>query len=185
MNLPAGLCDRNLEVFTHEHILMASFDGKVQPFTLLPEEVKSIFLDDMLDNPTAIKSMRAMGLVNIDEMLVQYVSCRFGGFDATPDLTSETKKLLPEYWECGHRNSCPYEGKLCEMVKVGDTYLTKREIQCIKQITSGLADKNCADNLGVTEQTFAVHKRNIYAKLGINCKTELMTFSIKNNIVSL
>lgn len=185
MNLPAGLCDQNLEVFIHEGILKASFNGTIQLFSELPEQIKSIFLDDMLANPTAIKSMRSMGKVNIDEMLDQYVSCRFGGFDATPDLTPETQKLLPEYWECGHRNSCPYEGKLCEMVKVGETYLTKREIMCIKQITSGLADKNCADNLGVTEQTFAVHKRNIYSKLGINCKTELMTFSIKNNIVSL
>lgn len=185
MILPAGLCDNNLEVFVHERILKASYNGKIQNFENLPESIKSIFLDDMLDNPTAIKSMRAMDKVDINEMLKQYVSCRFGGFDSTPDLVSEESKLQPEYWDCGNRNACPYEGKLCELVKVGETYLTKREVMVIKAVATGLPDKNACDSLGISEQTFSVHKRNIYAKLGINSKTELMTFSIKNNIVSL
>lgn len=185
MNLPAGMCDNNLEVFVHDRILKASYNGKIQNFSSLPEEIITVFLDDMLANPTAIKSMRAMGKADINEMLKQYVSCRFGGFDSNPDYIDENRRLQPEYWDCGNRNACPYEGKLCELVKVGDTYLTKREIMVIKAITTGLPDKTACDNLGVTEQTFAVHKRNIYAKLGINCKTELMTFSIKNNIVSL
>ncbi|HUW07850.1 MAG TPA: LuxR C-terminal-related transcriptional regulator [Williamwhitmania sp.] len=185
MNLPAGLCDNNLEVFMHEGILKASFDGKIQLFDDLPEDIKTIFLDYMLENPTAIKSMHSMGKSDINEMLIQYVSCRFGGFDNNPDLNPETQKLLPEYWDCGHRNACPFEGKICEMVKVGDTYLTKREIMVIQEIALGFPDKNAADKLHISELTFVVHKRNIYAKMGINSKTELVTFAIKNNIVSL
>lgn len=54
--------------------------------------------------------------------------------------------------------------------------LTKRELELIKLLSEGLANKTAADRLNVTYFTINQHLKNIYKKLGINSKSELISW---------
>jgi DNA-binding NarL/FixJ family response regulator len=60
--------------------------------------------------------------------------------------------------------------------------LTDREIQIIKLIDK--SDKAIACILSITVNTVYFHKTNIYKKLGITCKRELVSYANKNNFIS-
>lgn len=54
--------------------------------------------------------------------------------------------------------------------------LTKRELELVKLLSEGLANKTAADRLNVTYFTINQHLKNIYKKLGINSKSELIAW---------
>ncbi|WDF53818.1 response regulator [Mucilaginibacter sp. KACC 22063] len=54
--------------------------------------------------------------------------------------------------------------------------LTKREIELVKLLSEGWANKTAADKLNVTYFTVNQHLKNIYKKLGINSKSELISW---------
>lgn len=53
---------------------------------------------------------------------------------------------------------------------------TKRELELIKLISEGVANKTAADKLNVTYFTINQHLKNIYKKLNINSKSELISW---------
>lgn len=53
---------------------------------------------------------------------------------------------------------------------------TKRELELIKLISEGVANKTAADRLNVTYFTINQHLKNIYKKLNINSKSELISW---------
>jgi DNA-binding NarL/FixJ family response regulator len=58
----------------------------------------------------------------------------------------------------------------------GTISFTKRELELIKLISQGMANKIAADKLQVTYFTVNQHLKNIYKKLGINSKGELISW---------
>lgn len=60
--------------------------------------------------------------------------------------------------------------------KYEDYELTKRELELIKLLSEGLANKTAADKLNVTYFTINQHLKNIYKKLNINSKAELIAW---------
>ena len=61
--------------------------------------------------------------------------------------------------------------------------LTKREIEIIQQIISGLTTKQIADVLVVSEFTVNAHRRNIARKLGIDTVVGLVNFAREQGLV--
>jgi DNA-binding NarL/FixJ family response regulator len=57
-----------------------------------------------------------------------------------------------------------------------DTGFTKRELELIKLLSEGHANKTAADKLNVTYFTINQHLKNIYKKLHINSKSELISW---------
>lgn len=47
-----------------------------------------------------------------------------------------------------------------------DDALTEREIDVLRQVAAGNANKMVADRLGISEETVKAHKRSILSKLG-------------------
>jgi DNA-binding NarL/FixJ family response regulator len=52
--------------------------------------------------------------------------------------------------------------------------LTKREVQIVRLVSQGLANKVIAEELGVREGTVKIHLHSIYRKLRISSRTELI-----------
>lgn len=50
--------------------------------------------------------------------------------------------------------------------------LSKRELEVLKLLSDGLANKEISDNLGISIDTVRVHNRNIYDKLHVNSRTQ-------------
>jgi DNA-binding NarL/FixJ family response regulator len=63
--------------------------------------------------------------------------------------------------------------------------VTPREIEVLRLIAGGNANKEIAAQLSVTEDTVKGHVKNILAKLGANDRTHALTIALKRGILSL
>jgi len=63
--------------------------------------------------------------------------------------------------------------------------LTAREIQVLNELAKGLANKQLADVLHITEYTVKDHLKNILAKLRVADRTEAVTVAIQRGIIHL
>jgi two-component system, NarL family, response regulator len=68
---------------------------------------------------------------------------------------------------------------------LADDLLTAREIEVLKLIASGNANKLVADQLSITEETVKGHVKNILSKLGANDRTHAVTIGLKRGIIEL
>lgn len=63
--------------------------------------------------------------------------------------------------------------------------LTKREIEILAQVASGMFNKEIANNLSISERTVKNHISNIFKKIDVSDRTQAAVFAIRNNIVNL
>ena len=68
---------------------------------------------------------------------------------------------------------------------VADDTLTLREIEVLRAIAAGNANKLIADKLSITEETVKGHVKNILSKLGANDRTHAVTIGLKRGIIEL
>ncbi len=63
--------------------------------------------------------------------------------------------------------------------------LTKRELEILAQVSSGMFNKEIAVNLNISERTVKNHISNIFKKIDVSDRTQAAVFAIRNNIVKL
>ena len=68
---------------------------------------------------------------------------------------------------------------------LADDFLTTREIEVLRLIAGGNANKLIADQLSITEETVKGHVKNILSKLGANDRTHAVTIGLKRGIIDL
>lgn len=68
---------------------------------------------------------------------------------------------------------------------IADDFLTTREIEVLRLIASGNANKLIADQLSITEETVKGHVKNVLSKLGANDRTHAVTIALKRGIIEL
>lgn len=68
---------------------------------------------------------------------------------------------------------------------VGEEALTPREIEVLRLIAAGSANKEIAAQLSITEETVKSRVKNILAKLGANDRTHAVTIGVKRGIIEL
>ena len=66
-----------------------------------------------------------------------------------------------------------------------DDPLTAREIEVLRLVAAGNANKLIADQLSITEETVKGHVKNILSKLGANDRTHAVTIGLKRGIIEL
>jgi DNA-binding NarL/FixJ family response regulator len=62
-------------------------------------------------------------------------------------------------------------------------HLTPREIEVVQMVAAGLRNKEIARRLTLTEGTVKVHLHNIYAKLGVDGRLELLRYAEERGLV--
>lgn len=67
----------------------------------------------------------------------------------------------------------------------GDDPLTSREIEVLRLIASGKANKLVASDLSITEETVKGHVKSILSKLGASDRTHAVTIALKRGIIEL
>lgn len=63
--------------------------------------------------------------------------------------------------------------------------LSRREIQVAALVAHGLSNKEIADRLGFKEQTAHVHVANILRELGLQRRTQVAIWALKEGLVCL
>jgi DNA-binding NarL/FixJ family response regulator len=66
-----------------------------------------------------------------------------------------------------------------------DDELTEREIEVLKLVAAGNANKHIADQLSIAEATVKSHVSNILSKLGANDRSHAVTIGLKRGIFEL
>jgi DNA-binding NarL/FixJ family response regulator len=66
-----------------------------------------------------------------------------------------------------------------------DEQLTSRELEVLRLIAAGNANKLVASELSITEETVKGHVKNILSKLGANDRTHAVTIAIKRGIIEI
>lgn len=66
-----------------------------------------------------------------------------------------------------------------------DVPLTAREVEVLKLVAAGHANKTISVRLGINEETTKTHVKNILAKLGANDRTHAVSLGLKRGIISL
>jgi DNA-binding NarL/FixJ family response regulator len=66
-----------------------------------------------------------------------------------------------------------------------DDALTPREIEVLRLVAAGNANKMVADSLDISEETVKAHVRNILSKLGANDRTHAVMIAVKRGIIDV
>ena len=66
-----------------------------------------------------------------------------------------------------------------------DDALTEREIEVLKHVAAGNANRMVAYNLDLSEETVKAHMKNILSKLGANDRTHAVTIAVKRGIIDI
>ena len=66
-----------------------------------------------------------------------------------------------------------------------DDALSEREIEVLRLVASGNANKIVASRLAISEETVKAHMRNILSKLGANDRTHAVTIALKRGIIDI
>ena len=66
-----------------------------------------------------------------------------------------------------------------------DDALTPREVDVLRLISGGNANKEIAAQLSITEETVKGHVKSILSKLGANDRTHAVTIGLKRGIIEL
>lgn len=169
--LPGGLVDDSAEFFIHQNDIKCLYQGKAHSYDEIPSHIMDAVEADMMQHPKALEALAKWGITNAEDQIKQYIFCRFGGFDSNPDISDNGDIHHREYFDCGRRGNCAYEGKLCPSVKVAHGELSKREIEVLRLIGLGRLDKEICDDLGIALDTLRSHKDNIKLKTGEERKT--------------
>lgn len=102
-------------------------------------------------------------------------------------LKSMVRKELTETIRSVHagRKRIPPEIAITMAEHHGDDALTEREIEVLRQVAAGNANKMIADNFSISEQTVKAHMRSILSKLGANDRTHAVTIALKRGIIEI
>ena len=63
--------------------------------------------------------------------------------------------------------------------------LTERELHVLQLLAQGLANKQIALALGISEHTVKFHVSGIYAKLGAASRTEAVRMGVRQGLITL
>ena len=68
---------------------------------------------------------------------------------------------------------------------VADDALSVREVEVLREVANGNANKRVARNLGISEETVKAHMKSILSKLGANDRTHAVTIALRRGIFQL
>jgi len=66
-----------------------------------------------------------------------------------------------------------------------DDALSEREVEVLRDVASGSANKIIADHLEISEETVKAHMRKILSKLGANDRTHAVAIALKRGIIEI
>jgi DNA-binding NarL/FixJ family response regulator len=80
--------------------------------------------------------------------------------------------------------------KMLEEIKRGEQagqilLLKDREVEVLKEVARGASNKDIAQELGLSIRTVQTHLANIFAKLGVDTRTEAVLYAVREGWISL
>ncbi len=178
-----GITNGECEHFVKDNQLITICNGKIYYDLEMPKLIFDLRKKELRNDIDAQQSLYRMEVTELNEMILQFCKCRYGGYDDTAD-TIIHKKSTPDYWNCGKRGVCKKEFCLCRPVITENGQLSRKEIEVIKLIAQDLADKQIAEILQVGENTIHTHRYHITKKIGCSSKNGIVAFAYEKGIIN-
>lgn len=181
-------CNNSLEFFTNsagDLLYFKTEEGKttLNNFNDPDIDTLDILSKDLHKHPEAIKALEQMGIHKPIDQLRKYASCRYGSLDPTPDFVNG-QATNSEYSECGNRNNCPHEFKLCaQPTTPNGCKLTKTEMLVATATAKDLSDNEIAYRLHKSPHTIKSHIKTIIQKLGCRSRNGIVAFIRKTHLL--
>jgi two-component system, NarL family, nitrate/nitrite response regulator NarL len=166
----------------------------------LTRPVRSLVMSDVLDSSRVIEVLRhgAHGVVprrTTQELLTKSIyTVLEGGFWVSRAMVADFVHIIREGGAL-ERRSKSSEGEGAEAtvvqsagaseVEIARLGLTRREVQIIGALVDGQTNKDIANTFGISEYTVKHHLTNIYDKLGVYNRVELVLFAINRGLCTL
>ena len=166
--------------------------------------VRSLIMSDVLDSSRVIEVLRhgAHGVVprrTTQELLTKSIyTVLEGGFWVSRAMVADFVHIIREGGAVGRRSKHsevdgvdpgsattvvqPAGASEVEIARLG---LTRREVQIIGALVDGQTNKDIASTFGISEYTVKHHLTNIYDKLGVYNRVELVLFAINRGLCQL
>lgn len=170
------------EFFYHESNVKALLNGRVIEFQDFPVELLDSIRNEMEADKKIIPALEKMGAHDPMSQVEQFLICRYGSFNNDPDYGNPEGNDI-EYYNCGMRNTCPFQGIVCKQFVTNDGVLGWREMEIIKLMTEDITDKEIAARLFISEHTARKHRQNITKKLNVHSKVGIAVWAAKKGIV--
>jgi DNA-binding NarL/FixJ family response regulator len=167
--------------------------------------VRSLVMSDSLDSSRVIEVLRhgAHGVVprrTTQELLTKSIyTVLEGGFWVSRAMVADFVHIIRESGIAKRSRISDIEGEGAENgtaatvvqasgaseVEIARLGLTRREVQIIGALVDGQTNKDIATTFGISEYTVKHHLTNIYDKLGVYNRVELVLFAINRGLCSL
>ena len=161
--------------------------------------VRSLVMSDVLDSSRVIEVLRhgAHGVVprrTTQELLTKSIyTVLEGGFWVSRAMVADFVHIIREGGGLERRAKEGAEASAAAViqtagaseVEIARLGLTRREVQIIGALVDGQTNKDIAATFGISEYTVKHHLTNIYDKLGVYNRVELVLFAINRGLCSL
>jgi DNA-binding NarL/FixJ family response regulator len=139
-----------------------------------------------LDSQTAVIILTAH---EEDEQVFKGIKAGAQGYllkDAEPEDLSRAIRTV----HAGDTGPRPEDAKyLPERQALGtlavDTPLTERELEVIRALAGGQSDRQIATSLGISEKTVRNHTSNIYRKLHIFDRIQVVIYAVREGVIDV
>ena len=144
-------------------------------------KIKFIVLTIFEDNDKIFEAIKAGAsgyllkedkAINIVEAITNVVE--FNGIPMSPAIARRAMKLLSE----APKPKVPKNG-----AEALDVHLSDREMEILREIVKGISLHTIAENLFISPNTVRTHVNNIYKKLHLNSRSQIINFAYKKNWV--
>ena len=123
--IPPGL-DGSIELFDHNGDTYVLENGNRYLYNSAPVHVREPFQCELVADKKAFNCLRQkMGFTDANALELKFVSCRYGRFNAVPDMVND--KPVPDAPDCPFEFSCHGFGVVCKI----PGNLTPREYQIV------------------------------------------------------
>lgn len=102
-------------------------------------------------------------------------------------LKSSLRRQLIDAIRAVHEGRRAIAPAVAQAVALGSLgpLLSDREIAVLERVAQGLANKDIARSLSISEDTVKSHLKNIYSKLGVDDRTHAVTVANRRGIISI
>lgn len=184
IQIPSGLIDENIELFSVNGKVMATHSGAVKHLLELPTDFIEVLKKEMFSSPATVQALELSGFTTLEKQLEKFAECKFGGYDFTADY-ADGQFSESEYHECGFRGECPMEGIVCGFFKINGHIITPFEIKMIQILSSEDTLPVVAEKLKVCMNTLETKKQKLYEKMGVLSRPRLVAIAYNFQILKL
>lgn len=102
-------------------------------------------------------------------------------------LKSALRKELLDAIRAVHagRRYVPPEVATDIAIHAADEHLSEREVEILRLVADGKANKEIARQLAISDETVKGHLKSVFTKLGVRDRTEAVTVALKRGVIAL